>query len=119
MCAVAIKTEVNIEINLQLESFSSLFKLFRVTALVYKFVEKLKYKVKIKQVENKIEENVPNINLGIIDTEDIHVASNLWLRHIQRVFHSKKYDELMNMAFFVAGEGLTTHRYHTRGSTRY
>ena len=57
MCAVAINTEANIENNLQLESFSSLFKLFRVTALVYKFVEKLKRKakIKIKQVENKIE----------------------------------------------------------------
>ena len=86
MCAVAINTEVNIENNLQLESFSSLFKFFRVTALVCKFVENLKRKVKIiKQVENKIEKNVPDINLGIINTEDIHVASNLWLRHIQRV----------------------------------
>ena len=56
MYAVAINTEVNTENNLQLESFSSLFKLFRVTALVYKFAEKLKCKVKIiKQVENKIE----------------------------------------------------------------
>ena len=107
MCAVAIKTEVNIENNLQLESFSSLFKLFRVTALVYKFVEKLKYKVKIKQVENKIEENVPDINLGIIDTEDIHAASNLWLRHIQRVFHSKKYDELKkSLNVFIDEHGL-------------
>ena len=35
MCAVAIYTEVNIESNLQLESFSSLFKLLGVTALVY------------------------------------------------------------------------------------
>ena len=48
MCAFAINTEANIENNLQLESFSSLFKLFRVTALVYKFVEKVKCKVKIK-----------------------------------------------------------------------
>ena len=48
MCAFAINTEANIENNLQLESFSSLFKLFRVTAFVYKFVEKVKCKVKIK-----------------------------------------------------------------------
>ena len=34
MCVVAINTEVNIENNLQLESFSSLFKLFTVTVLV-------------------------------------------------------------------------------------
>ena len=47
MCAVAINTEVNIENNLQLESFSSLFKFFRGTALVCKFVGKLKRKVKI------------------------------------------------------------------------
>ena len=70
--------------------------MFRVTALVYKFVEKLKRKskIKIKQVKNKIEKNVPDINLGIINTEDVHAASNLWLRHIQRIFHSKKYDYL-------------------------
>ena len=79
MCAVAINTEANIENNLQLESFSSLFKLFRVTALVYKFVEKLKRKakIKIKQVDNKIEKNVPDINLSIINTEDVHASPNL------------------------------------------
>ena len=56
MCAVAINTEISIENNLQLESFSSLLKLFRVLALVYKFVGKLKCKVKIKikQVGNKM-----------------------------------------------------------------
>ena len=47
MCAVAINTEVNIENNLKLESFSSLFKFFRGTALVYKFLGKLQRKVKI------------------------------------------------------------------------
>ena len=80
MCVVAINTEANIESKLQLESFGSLFKLFRVTALVYKFVEKLKRKakIKIKQVENKIEKNVPDISLGIINTEDVHASSNLW-----------------------------------------
>ena len=31
----------------------------------------------IKQLENKIEKIVHNINLGIIYTEDIHAASNL------------------------------------------
>ena len=83
MCAVAINTEISIENNLQLESFSSLLKLFRVMALVYKFVGKLKRKVKIKmkQVGNKIEKNVSDINLGIINTEDVYAASNL-LRHI-------------------------------------
>ena len=108
MCAVAINTEVNIENNLQLESFSSLFKFFRVTALVCKFVENLKRKVKIiKQVENKIEKNVPDINLGIINTEDIHSASNLWLRHIQRVFHWNKYDDLKkNLNIFIDEHGL-------------
>ena len=46
--------------------------------LVYKFVENLKRKVKIiKQVENEIEKNVPDINLGIINTEDTHAVSNL------------------------------------------
>ena len=57
ICAIAINTEANIENKLQLNSFRSLFKLFKVTALVYKFVEKLKRKakIKIKQVENKIE----------------------------------------------------------------
>ena len=95
MCAVAINTEVNFENNLRLELFSNLFKFFKVTAFIYKFVEKLKRKVKIiKQLENKIEENVPDIDLGIINTEDIHAASNLWLRYIQHVFHSKKYDDL-------------------------
>ena len=79
MCAVAINTEVNTENNLQLESFRSLFKLFRVMALVYKLVEKLEHKVKIK---------------NIINIEDIHAASNLWLCHIKCVFHSKKYDDL-------------------------
>ena len=56
MCAVAINTEANIENNLQLESFSSFFKLFRVTVLLYKFLERLKRKekVKIKQVKNKM-----------------------------------------------------------------
>ena len=33
MCAVTINTEVNIENNLQLESFSSLFKLFKLRRL--------------------------------------------------------------------------------------
>ena len=110
MCAVTINTEANIENNLQLESFSSLFKLFRVTALVYKFVEKLKCKakIKIKQVENKIDKNVPDINLGIINTEDVHAASNLWLRYIQRVFHSKKYDDLKkNLNVFIDVHGLS------------
>ena len=53
MCAVDINGEVNIEKNLQLESF-------RVTVLVHKFAGILKHKVKIKikQVENKIEKNV-------------------------------------------------------------
>ena len=102
MCS-CINTEGNIENNLQLESFSSLFKLFRVTALVCECVERLKRKVKIvKQVENKIEKNVPDTNLGIINTEDIHAASNLWLRHIQRLFHSKKYDDLKkNLNVFI------------------
>ena len=97
MCAVAINTEVNTENNLQLESFGSLFKLFRVMALVYKLVEKLEHKVKIKtkQVENKLEENITDINLDIIiNIEDIHAASNLWLCHIKCVLHSKKYDDL-------------------------
>ena len=81
MCPVVINTEVNIESNIQLESFSNLLKLFRVTALVSKFAGKLKRKVKIiKQVENKTEKSIPDINLGIINTEDIHAASNLWLQ---------------------------------------
>ena len=55
-----------------------------------------------RQVENKIEKNVRDINLGIVNTEDIHVASSLWLRHIQRVFHSKKYDDLKkNLNVFI------------------
>ena len=56
MCAVTINAEVNIEKNLQLGLFSSMFKLFRVIALVSKFVEDLKRKAKmrIKQVVNKI-----------------------------------------------------------------
>ena len=109
ICAIAINTEANIENKLQLNSFGSLFKLFKVTALVYKFVEKLKRKakIKIKQVENKIEKNVPDINLGIINTEDVHAASNLWLRYIQRVFHSKKYDDLKkNLNVFIDEHGL-------------
>ena len=77
--------------------------------------------MKIKKVENKAEKNVLAINLGIIITVDINAAN------IQRVFHSEKYDDLkknlnvllMKMAFFVVGEGLTTHRYHTRRSTRH
>ena len=109
MCAVAINNEANIENNLQLQSSSSLFKLFRVTALVYRFVEKLKRKakIKIKEVENKTEKNVPDINLGIINTEDVRAASNLWLRHIQRAFHSKKYDDLKkNLNVFIDEHGL-------------
>ena len=60
MSAVAINTKVNIKNNLQFESFSSLFKLFRITVFVYKFAEKLTHKVKIeiKQVKKKIEKNV-------------------------------------------------------------
>ena len=56
MCAVTINAEVNIEKNLQLGLFSSMFKLFRVIALVSKFVEDLKRKAKmrIKQAVNKI-----------------------------------------------------------------
>ena len=79
MCAVAINTEVNTENNLQLESFGSLFKLFRVMALVYKLVEKLEHKVKIKtkQVENKLEKNITDINLDkkkkkILKTSMLH-----------------------------------------------
>ena len=76
-------------------------ELFRVTAFVYKFVENLKRKVKItKQVENKIE-------IIIINTEDIHAVSNLWLRHIQRVFHSNKYDDLdKKLNVFIDEHGL-------------
>ena len=79
MCAVPINTEVKIESNLQLESFSILFKLFRVTVLICKFVEKLKHRVKtkIKQVENKIENNVSDINFDIINGKDIHAPSHL------------------------------------------
>ena len=86
-CAFATNAEANIENNLQLESFSSLFKLFRVTVLVYMFVEKLKRKakIKIKQVEIKIEKNVPDINLGIINTEDVYAASNLWYISFEEV----------------------------------
>ena len=83
--------------------------MFRVTALNYKFVEKLKRKTEIKmeQVENKIEKNVPDINLSIINTEDVHAASNLWLRHIQLVFHSKKYDDLKKkLNVFIDRHGL-------------
>ena len=96
MYTVAINTEVNTENNLQLKFFRSFFKLFRVMALVYKLVEKLEHKVKIKtkQVENKIEKNITDINLDIINIEDIHAASNLWLCHIKCAFHSKKYDDL-------------------------
>ena len=56
MRAVTINAEVNIEKNLQLGLFSSMFKLFRVTALASKFVENLKRKAKmrIKQAVNKI-----------------------------------------------------------------
>ena len=100
MCAVSINTE----------AFSSLFKFFRVAALVYKFVEKLKRKakIKIKQVENKIEKNVPDINFSIINTEDLHAASDLWLRHIQHKFHSKKYDDLKkNLNVFIDVHGLS------------
>ena len=111
ICAVAINTEANIENNLQLNLFSSLFKLFKVTVLVYKFVEKLKRKAKkkkkLKHVENKIEKNVPDISLGIINTEDLHAASDLWLRHIQHVFDSKKYDDLKkNLNVFIDEHGL-------------
>ena len=77
--------------------------------LVYKFVEKLKRKakIKIKQVENKIEKNVPDVSLGIINTEDLHAASDLWLRHIQHVFHSKKYGDLKkNLNVFIDEHGL-------------
>ena len=108
MCALATNTEVNIANNLPLQSFSSLFKLFRITAFVYKFVEKLKSKVKtIKQVENKIEKNDPDTNLGIINAEDIHAVSNLWLQYIQRLFHSKKYDDLKkNLNVFIDKNGI-------------
>ena len=83
--------------------------MFRLTALVYKFIEKLKRKAKtkMKQVENKIQKNVPDINLGIINTEDVHAASSLWLRHIQCIFHSKKYDALKkNLNVFIDEHGL-------------
>ena len=79
MSAVVINTEAYMENNLKLESFSSLFKLFRVIVFVDKLVEKLKLKikVKIKKVENKIEKNILDINLGMINTEDNNAASNL------------------------------------------
>ena len=61
----------------------------------------------MKQVENKIQKNVPDINLGIINTEDVHAASSLWLRHIQCIFHSKKYDALKkNLNVFIDEHGL-------------
>ena len=79
MSAVVINTEAYMKNNLQRESLSSLFKLFRVIVFVYKLVEKLKLeiKIKIKKVENKIEKNIPDIILGIMNTEDINAASNL------------------------------------------
>ena len=48
MCAVVINIEAYMENNLQRESFSILFKLFRVIFFVYKFEEKLKHEIKIK-----------------------------------------------------------------------
>ena len=48
MCVVVINIEAYMENNLQRESFSSLFKLFRVIFFVYKFEEKLKHQIKIK-----------------------------------------------------------------------
>ena len=61
----------------------------------------------MKQVENKIQKNVPDINLGIINAEDVHAASSLWLRHIQCIFHSKKYDALKkNLNVFIDEHGL-------------
>ena len=45
--------------------------------------------------------------MGIISTEDVHAVSNLWLRHIQRVFHLKKYDDLRkNLNGFIDEHGL-------------
>ena len=48
--------------------------------------------------------------MDIINTEDVHVVSNLW--YIQRVFHSKKYDDLKkNLNVFIDEHGL----FHCRG----
>ena len=45
--------------------------------------------------------------MDIINTKNIHVASNLWLRHIQRMFHSKNCDELKNnLNVFIDEHGL-------------
>ena len=44
--------------------------------------------------------------MGIINTEGVHAASNM-LPHIQRVFHSKKYDDLKEiMNVFIDEHGL-------------
>ena len=79
MSAVVINTKVYMENNLQRESFNSLFKLLRVTVFVYKLVErsKLEIKIKKKKLENKIEKIIPDVNLGITNTENINAASNL------------------------------------------
>ena len=45
--------------------------------------------------------------MGIINTEDTHAVSNLWLQYIQRLFHSNKYDDLKkNLNVFIDEHGL-------------
>ena len=74
---------------------------------VIKAIASIYNPVGLNPTENKIEKNVPDINLDIINTKDVHAASNLWLRHIQGIFYSKKYDALKkNLNVFIDEHGI-------------
>ena len=65
------------QLEMDIERFSSLSKLLRVTALALRFVNKLRHRCKFE---------------GVVTRDELDQAERLWILHVQRKHFSEVYD---------------------------
>eukprot|EP00795_Rhopilema_esculentum_P000685 gene685-10393_t len=99
-----LETNGNLSTVIDVRNFSNYNKLLRVTALVMRFIDNLKAKVRGSEVTV----NGSNDYEGIITVGDVDNTRKLWILEIQRYITSdKRYgDWEKNLGLFVDAEGI-------------
>ena len=90
--------EPNVEAVINCEKFSDANKLLRITALVLRFIHKLKGKLCKTKTECD----------DCLTSEEINSAEKLWIKHVQKtLFHEKTFTQTkVNLGLFVDDEGI-------------
>ena len=90
--------KVNLENIVEISTYSSLYKLLRITGLIVRFRDNLKL-CPLK--------NLDELKYGEVSTEEVHTAECLWIRSIQEsLSNEKNYDQLhAQLGLFRDGDG--------------